>query len=277
MSLLTDALNRIRAWLHSNCPAAAESITPGLSLSEIQEITRTLPFSLPHEVYELYQWSRGHAQETQTTYTSIFDPYEGMTLCSLRRGIQILPSFEDELDEIAVRYINKPLFPVFEFDCSYLCVIGDWEDKESSPIIFVSEINDIINRYTSLTSMMLTLAECFETGTFFLDEDKCNNCDKKKFSLIYLKYNFNLLVLSLKRLKQELVTAQQNSEQRQRAVNQFLGDIAWLDRERRNLAIKQLDLKFIEPLITAMQKEDEPIVSLAKQALEDLNYNFEQG
>jgi len=47
-----------------------------------------------------------------------------------------------------------------------------------------------------------------------------------------------------------------------------------LDRERLNLGVEQLDFEVIEPLIIAMQNEDEPIVSLAKQALEKLNYNF---
>ncbi len=58
MSPLTDALNRIQAWLTNNYPMVTEFITPGLSPEEIQEITRMLPFSLPEEVYELYQWSR---------------------------------------------------------------------------------------------------------------------------------------------------------------------------------------------------------------------------
>ena len=55
MSQLTDSLNQIKTWLENNCPLAAETITPGLTLSEIKSKIETLPFSLPNEFYELYQ------------------------------------------------------------------------------------------------------------------------------------------------------------------------------------------------------------------------------
>ena len=77
MSQLTDSLNQIKTWLENNCPLAAESITPGLSLEEIQSKIETLPFSLPNEFYELYQWSRGDSLDAQTKYNSILDPYAG--------------------------------------------------------------------------------------------------------------------------------------------------------------------------------------------------------
>lgn len=233
-----------------------------------------LPFSLPDEVYQLYQWSRGHTPETQTMYTCIFEPYKGMALCSLEATIEILPIFEDEFEECAVKYVGKSLFPIFQTDASNFCVVGDWDNKESSPIIFVSEINEIRNTYTSLTSMMLTLANCFEAGAVSFNEEAYRNWDVEKFASIYLKHNSNLLEFSLKRLKQELVMTQHDSILRQRTISNFLGDIYYLDRERRNLVTKQLDFEVIEPLIVAMQNEDEPIVSLAKQALEKLNYTL---
>lgn len=198
MSSLTDALNQIQVWLQSNYPAVADSITSGLSLEEIQEITRTLPFSLPDEVYELYQWSRGHAPETQTIYTHIFgEPYEEMAFCSLETAIEILPIFEDKVEECAVKYVGRLLFPIFQTDASNLCVVGDWDNKKSSPIIFVSEINEIKNAYTSLTSMMLTLADCFEAGAVSFDEEGYRNWNAEKFASIYLKHNYKLLDFSL--------------------------------------------------------------------------------
>jgi hypothetical protein len=275
MSSLTDALNQIQVWLQSNYPAVADSITPGLSLEEIQEITRTLPFSLPDEVYELYQWSRGHDPETQTIYTHIFEPHEGMALCSLDTAIEIFPIFEDEVEECAVKYVGRPLFPIFQTDTSNLCVVGDWQNKKSSPIIFVSEINEIKNAYTSLTSMMLTLADCFEAGAVAFDKEGYNNWNAEKFASIYLKHNYKLLDFSLKRLKHELIMTQHDSILQEMTISNFLGDIYRLDRERRNLVTKQLGFEVIEPLITAMQDENERVRDLAKQALEELNYTFE--
>jgi len=43
MSLLTDSLNQIQTWLEENCPQAAESITPGLTISEIESKIETMP------------------------------------------------------------------------------------------------------------------------------------------------------------------------------------------------------------------------------------------
>lgn len=277
MSSLTDALNKIQVWLQSNYPTIAKSITSGLSLEEIQEITQTLPFTLPNEVYELYQWSRGHTQETQTIYTHIFEPNEGMALCTLEAAIEILPTFEDQFEECAVKYAGKPLFPIFQTDASYLCVVGDWEDKKSSPIIFVSDINEIGVIYTSLTDMMQTLAECVEASIVYFDKEGYSHWNTENYAQVYLKHNFKLLDFSLKKLKQELLIRQHDSILREMTISNFLGDVYRLDRERRKLAYTQLDSKIIEPLVIAMQNENEPIASLAKQALEELNYNLEQG
>lgn len=272
--LLTDTLNRIKVWLQSNYLVIAESIPPGLSLEEIQAIPRNIPFSLPSEVCELYQWSRGHNQETQTMYTCIFDPYESMALCSLEAAIALRPIFEDEIYECAIKYAGKSLFPIFQTDAENFCVVGEWDNKDSSPIIFVSKIGDMVNRYTSLTSMMLTLADCFKTSAVSFNEKGYTNWDLEKFASAYLKHNSGLLEFSLKRLKSELLMKQYDYVLRQRTIDNFINDIRYLDRERLNLGVEQLDFEVIEPLIIAMQNEDEPIVSLAKQALEKLNYNF---
>lgn len=275
MSILTDSLNRIQVWLRNNYPAVAESVTPGLASEEIQEIIQTLPFSLPEEICELYQWSRGHTEENRRNYTHIFDPYEGMALCSLERAIEIYPSFEDEFEECARKYIGKPLFPIFEFDGSYLCVVGDWEEDAKTPIIFVSEINEIHNKYTSLTSMILTIAECFENGGISFKENGHRIWNEEIFSSFYLKNNSNLLKFSVNKLKQELIMRQYNPVLIEMTINDFLGDISYLDRERCNLPGRQLEFDVLEPLVTVIQDENEIVRNLARQALEDFDYNFE--
>ncbi|OYD98753.1 hypothetical protein CDG77_04670 [Nostoc sp. 'Peltigera membranacea cyanobiont' 213] len=59
MSLLTDALDRILNWFQQNKPSYAFSLQPGLAYEEIEEKVKNLPFTLPREVYELYQWRNG--------------------------------------------------------------------------------------------------------------------------------------------------------------------------------------------------------------------------
>jgi hypothetical protein len=276
MSQLTDALNRIQTWLSSNYPVVAEGITPGLHLEEIQEIVGNLSFSLPQEIYKLYQWSFGHDEDTLTNYTSIFDPYEGMSHSSLERAIEIQSGFEDEFEECAVKYIGKPLLPIFEFDGAYLCAAGDWEDKNSSPIIFVSDINEIITRYSSMTSMMLTIAESFESGVFSLNNQEYTQWNQERFSPIYIKHNSDILEFSLEKLKRELILRHQDPVLLDITKSNFQAEINYLDRERQNLATQQLNIEVLQPLITAMQDENETVRDLARQALEELNYNFGQ-
>jgi hypothetical protein len=65
MSTLTDALERILNWLRANYPEAASSLQPGLSYDEIEAKIADLPFCLPQEVYELYQWRNGSKEDGQ--------------------------------------------------------------------------------------------------------------------------------------------------------------------------------------------------------------------
>ena len=59
MSELTNALDRILNWFQNNKPSTIDSLQPGLTVEEIEEKVKDLPFRLTQEVYELYQWRNG--------------------------------------------------------------------------------------------------------------------------------------------------------------------------------------------------------------------------
>jgi len=274
MSVLTDSLNQIQTWLENNCPIAAETITPGLTLSEIESKIENLPFSLPEEFYELYQWSRGDDLGPQTKYSCILDPYGGTSLSNIEIAIEKFPDFVDEeFEECAVNYIGKPLFPIFQTDKECLCVIGDWENKNSSPMIFASDLNETPHAYISLTSMMLTVAELLEANAFDFNQGYLK-WDEEKYAEIYLKHNYNILELSVKALKQHLLISEPNSVAEEKAQNNFEYDIYTLDSKRRNLASRKLDYRIVEPLIKALQDEDARVRNLAWWGLKELEYAF---
>jgi hypothetical protein len=60
VALVSDSCERLLALLQSDFPWDAEHFQPGLSREEIEEKISELPFSLPEEVYELYQWRNGN-------------------------------------------------------------------------------------------------------------------------------------------------------------------------------------------------------------------------
>ena len=277
MSLLTDNLNQIRAWLQNNYLAGAEHIPSGLSHWQIEEIVQRLPFKLPQEVYELYQWSRGNSEKALTKHAFIFN---GMALCSLERSMKIALNFEDEFEEIAVKYINKPLFPIFESEIIFLCVVGDSEEKESSAIIYVSEIREITIRYTNLTSMMLMLAECFETQAIYVpnamslpDWSNLLQYNNEKYSKIYRKHNSGLLKLALARLKQEIELNRFKSEVLvEIAVDNFSAQVWGLTRYWQS--VEQFNSEDIGALMAARQDEDKLIRDSAERAFAILNGDF---
>lgn len=275
MSQLTDSLNQIKTWLEDNYPQAAENITPGLSLEEIESKIQGLPFSLPEEFYELYQWSRGDFPGSQTMYTGIFDSFDGMALNSLKYAMQAFSGFEDEFEECAVNYIGKPLFPIFGTDATYLCIVGDWQHKIPSPIVYVSELRETSHKFVSLITMLKTVAESLQANALSFDTKTYNNWDEQKYAEIYLKHNYNILELSVSRLKQQLLITQPDSVSEELAENSFREDISYLDMERRNLASRQLDYQIVEPLIIALEDEDKRVRNLARWGLEELEYKFE--
>lgn len=275
MSQLTDSLNQIKTWLEENCPQAAENITPGLTLSEIESKIQDLSFSLPNEFYELYQWSRGNDLVTQTIYTDIFGADDGMGLNNLEYAVEVFPYFEDEFEECAVNYIGKPLFPIFGTDLTFLCIVGDWENEISSPIVYVSEIIETSHRYVSLTSMMQTAAESIQANALKFNTKTYKNWDEEKYAEVYLKYNSNILGLSVNRLKQQLLIAEPNSIGEELAENSFVQDIVNLYVKKENFGSGKLDLKMLEPLVIALEDEDERIRNLATKGLQELEYKFE--
>ena len=183
MSLLTEALERISSWLEQHQPEIAALLQPGLTFEEIEEETQYLPFQLPKEVYEIYQWRNG-------TYHDLF------------YGMGIYPLEIVKVQQELIEYIssqNIQGFPMFfGQDDNYPFVACDRE--ETSPVLSLGdEGTDIIVYYTSLTNMVLTMAESYEAGLVCFSENRFgwnkeyyNETDEKawdKFEVINQKYN----------------------------------------------------------------------------------------
>ena len=71
--------------------------------------------------------------------------------------------------------------------CFYL-VEGDIEGK-INPTIFYSDEYIIFKEFNNLTNMMLTIAECYETGAFYFDDYGYLTNSYYKQESIRQKYN----------------------------------------------------------------------------------------
>lgn len=190
---LSQALERIHFWFQVNARAMAGALQPGLTREQIQAQVQDLPFCLPQEVYQLYQWHNGSSAQQcveflpQYRFLSLeeaLDQYQ-ITVEIWRQGV----SETEQLQSWCPR--PEGWFPLFAEDGNFYMVVGQPEPKTTAPIIHFSEYGDDGLVFNSLTDMMLAIAECLETGTYFLYED--TNCyldwrDDATEAEIWLKY-----------------------------------------------------------------------------------------
>jgi cell wall assembly regulator SMI1 len=68
MSQIAKELQYISAWLEYLNPDFVDCYNRGLTRQKINELTKDLPFKLPEEVYELYQWGNGVANDSPINF-----------------------------------------------------------------------------------------------------------------------------------------------------------------------------------------------------------------
>lgn len=160
MSSLTEALNSIKNWQEQNGYQAASKLLPGLSHSEIQELSKDLPIQLPTEVYELYQWRNGSSDD------SWYFPLQKAVAKYLKKVQYYDISWMTDL----IRDPNGPnWFQVFvdgleDEQEGYIVICENGKDYSILFLDFKGGDYLITRKYTSLTSMMMTIAECRENG-----------------------------------------------------------------------------------------------------------------
>lgn len=173
MGELTNALERIFDWMQKHDPYISSIWQPGLSLSEIEDKVKVLPFRLPQEVYELYQWRNGFMLGKKGWVMAL----GGHDFYNL--DFQVKQYFDTKeycekcmaLDNSSEPFRDSQWFSLLGHDKQDYFVIGEQEQKQASPI-YCFDYGDIYDfraklKYNSLTSMMLTIAECYETGAYY--------------------------------------------------------------------------------------------------------------
>ncbi|WP_445638434.1 hypothetical protein NSTC745_03704 [Nostoc sp. DSM 114161] len=156
MSSLTEGLNRILIWLDEHYTDIASSLSPGLSYGEITKKIGDLPFKLSREVYEIFQWRNG-------SNNSIFG---GASLFSLNGSLTLYQDFKDYFLDSDIK-----AFPIFANEDSAEYYFAVCETLEELPIITIGfDEPEIIVKYTSLTNMILSIAEAYESKVFIHNE-----------------------------------------------------------------------------------------------------------
>lgn len=183
MSQLTQALKEIVIWLRVNYPEAISKLRPGLTIEEINKITKGFPFTLPKEIYELYQFCNGGI--VLGNYDLIID--------SLEESLEQSYSWEWAKEPPS---LDNHIFTVFHGDGhDVYYVLCDKQEKKKSPVwsAWAAHGCEPSIYASNLVNLMLTVAECYRTGAYYTCSDEEGyleiGTDLEKFKKIFQKYN----------------------------------------------------------------------------------------
>ena len=183
MSILKTSLEKIVNWLRVNYPDAASALRPGLTDQEIAALTQDIPFKLPLEVCELFQCCNGESVRLDPT----------LVLYSLKSALeQSLDSNWMKGDKWADSDYALPIFHGNGKDFYY--VLCDQEQKTTSPVWCVFAGEGPRMYAASLTSLILTILESYETGAYYVyfyeeSGDFDLEEDLERTEKIFQKYN----------------------------------------------------------------------------------------
>lgn len=214
MTLLSEALDRILNWLHAQQRQHPKihryrywredatilidarlypQMRPGLSLSEIAEISKDLPEPLPPEIIELYQWRNGGISDRDLS-NWLFNFGEGFgsqcaaNLLDLQSAVNSYRAVRSNLlKDVTVdnlltnRYHNNSIELFYAPECVEGYMVMN-QNRKSYPIVFwdfKGGGDTVYSKYASLTDMMVTIAECYENACMLDDRGRLiQNNDK---------------------------------------------------------------------------------------------------
>ncbi len=159
MSELTSALERINAWYQEKQTRSV--FQPGLPRNVINNLVKDLPFSVPEELCELYEWCNGSSEDSDAIafHQQYLLPLEQAV--NLRQDRYGLNYGDDTWQD------DPSWFPAFKLWCDrvfYVVVLGD--EKKSSVRIYDPECQDYKVYYESLTKLLLHSAEWLESAQY---------------------------------------------------------------------------------------------------------------
>ena len=173
MSTLTETLEKIVNWLEVHYPENLAYLSPGLTNQQIEELTYNLPFTIPKEVRELYQYCDGsfgldpslvlYPLEYALRFYSLIN-YAQPSNNFLIRWFGSKRCLRDE------RKSNLYKIPIFAGDGKDLYYILCTDEIKESSSVWYADIGGTPELCTSsVTDLVLAILECYETGAFYVD------------------------------------------------------------------------------------------------------------
>jgi hypothetical protein len=195
METLLTTLTRLDEYFASRRPIFSESLLPGLSVKEIDEVVADLPFRLSEEFYILYQWHNGLDISVidSLRFDSYFRFFSPLNICL--EDYQDLMAIKLKSSDCDDETLNPQWFPIIRnFGESYLFTKGTTHQTSRSELIYLWTYQDwnFGPNYESIESFVKSIYECYITGVYDIDDNEeviCTN--EKSEEEIHRKYNPN--------------------------------------------------------------------------------------
>ncbi|NEQ99904.1 MAG: SMI1/KNR4 family protein [Cyanothece sp. SIO2G6] len=202
MPKITKSLEKISAILEEDRPNLLRIMQSGLSNSEIDKKTENLPFRLPQELYEFYNWHNGISIPDHIKFELDFLP--NFWFISIEKSLEEFIRLENLFEIYSVQESYKKLwFPIFWSDTAYLLITGSSDVQEIGEVYHISWVEgEFIARleYPSLKTLLAIIAECYDTGIYHTNSNIIAGqsidflqVDKKLFTQVRRKYVLEFL------------------------------------------------------------------------------------
>lgn len=219
MTAIKNNLKRIWDCVEQKAPEIKDLFQPGLKPEEIDEIAKDLPFKLPQEVYELYQWRNGLLNDTGfytcgcDTLSSYFDSLETaiQNIIKIKSGKTFLyfliifwNNHENGGDFFTVPLGVDicPVIVIYDDDDIYRKNIDlhkEFQNQQDNykTVKSISQHNKLINNrkiYNNLGDLIAEIADFTEQAFYSLQRHVLHyyfiNFNQQKSEFIHYRYRF---------------------------------------------------------------------------------------
>lgn len=169
MSAVSEGMERIVAAIRKKGFPIDASLNSGLSEEEIQDKVAHLPFRLPVEIVELYQWHNGQALDAQLY---LFRDQRFLSLDEALDDYQMIQTyFVPALGGVQVGVDLRACFPFAGFEgANYVVPCRGQTLLVGHDLPVISVFEGVEVHFLSFATMTDTIVAWFETGAHKVDD-----------------------------------------------------------------------------------------------------------
>ncbi|MGL5077541.1 MAG: hypothetical protein ACRDBG_17175 [Waterburya sp.] len=216
---LKNALERIINW-NKKYNLESTYLVSGIEKSELENILKDFPFKLPNELLFLYQYGYANIENSSDCFD--MRPLQKNLDDCLRfhlpakipiSTLHALGIYRYNLSEACYRdEIYNKIIANYQFDYCELPLDSAYfvkcykQERDCSPVYIRLTEEEPLEYASSLTNLMLTFAECYETGAYYLSLEREEDLERgEEFEYWDIKENWEAVELIFKKYNPEQV------------------------------------------------------------------------